>query len=459
MTRSGLLGITVAVLACTVIGWGTGGLAGAAAGSVIGIALFVVPWKRQTAWVWALLFITRNRRTPLQAPVTVANDRSSGGVRYQDGIAITAVQLIGKPHRATLLVGSTISQTDNSLDLSRLMALLRTNLGLMFESVSVVSAGIRRRSSGDYPRVYDSFIGTSPYAGRRETWLVLRINVCDNAESIRLRTTAGAAALAATQRVAAALSCAGIRARVATATEIAGLDQRLGGVRLTSYGLKCVDTETLAIPWSLRVDRVVQNLTLFPDSTVTASVTIGTAQPPTAPPSTALQPFPGQQSQMSGRHLCSPLPPVRGLTRQPLPVGLRVPLGSSGVLLGKVSVGDRLLMPLDHPGGPAHTHIAADDAIAKRVVIRAVATGAQVTVHTSDAERWGGLRMPNLFVTDQSRPAPGTTISVTDGTVQLPTKPGTVITQTGSATVTVRTADSAHDVEMEFFRAENRYAA
>ena len=459
MTRHGLLGISVAMLACTVIGWGAGGLAGSAAGSAIGIALLVMPWKRQPAWVWALLFITRNRRRILQDPITVANDRSSGGVRYQDGVVSTAIHLIGKPHRATLLVGSTISQTDNSLDLSRLMALLRTNLGLMFESVSVVSVGTRRRSNGDYPRVYDSFIGTSPYAGRRETWLVLRINACDNAESIQVRTTAGAAALAATQRVAAALSCNGIRARVATATEIAGLDQNADGARLTSYGLDSVDNDTLAIPWALRVDRVVQNLTLFPDSTVTASVTVGTAQPPTAPPSTALQPFPGQQSRLLARHQCGPLPEVRGLVRQPLPVGIRIPLGSSGVLLGKVSVGDRLLMPLDHPGGAAHTHIAADDAIAKRVVIRALATGAHVTVHTSDTERWNGLRMPDLFVTDQPRPAPGTTISVTDGTVQLPTKPGPVITQTGAAPVTVRTAEGAHDVEMEFFRAENRYAA
>lgn len=459
MTRIALLGTTSAVLACVVIGWAAGGFAGAAIGLAIGIAIVGVPYKCHSGWVWALLFLTRNHRSTLTTPITVANDRSTGGVRYQDGVTITAVQLIGKPHRATLLVGSTMSQTDNTLDLTDLMTLLRTNLGLTFESVSVVSAGTRRRSSGDYPRVYDSFIGTSPYAGRRESWLVLRINACDNAEAMQLRTTAGGAALAATQRVAAALSCSGIRARVATATEIAELDRHLGGVRLTSYGMDSIDAETLAMPWSLRVDRVIQNLTLFPDSTVTASVTIGTPQPPAVPPSTALQPFPGQQAQLLCRHQCAPLTRVRGLKRRPLPAGLSVPLGSSGVLLGKVAVGDRLLMPLDHPGGHAHTHITADDAVAKRVVIRAVASGAQVTVHTIDQERWNGLRMPNVFVTDQSRPAPGTTLSVTDGTVQLPTRPATVITQTGPATVTVRTAEHTHDVEMEFFRAENRYAA
>lgn len=437
MTRLVLLGTTMALL----------------------VAAVFLPWRGQPGWVWALLLLTRNRKTALAAPITVANDRSSGGVRYQSGVVTTAIHLIGKPHCATLLIGSTMSHTENTLELGTLMTVLRTNLGMTFQSASLVSAGSRRRSTGDYPRIYDSFIGSSPYAGRRDTWLVLRINTYDNAEQIRLRTTAGAGALAATQRVAAALSCRGVRARVATASEIVALDRHLGGGCLTSYSVESIDAETVAMPWSLRVDRVITNLTVFPDSTVTSTLTIGTPQPPSAPPSTALRPFPGQQVQLLGRHLCGPLPRVYGLARQPLPEGLAVPLGSSGVLLGKIAVGDRLLMPLDHPGGHSHVHIEADDAIAKRIVIRAVAAGAQVTVHTTDTQRWSSLRMPNIFVTDQPRPASGTTVSVTDGTVHPSTRPGTVITQTGPATVTVRTGQRAHDVEMDFFRAENRYAA
>lgn len=459
MTRLRLLGTTTALLTCALIGWGVGGFAGMAIGVAAGLAAFALPWKGYPGSVWMLIFLSRKRRYPLSAPITVANDRCSGGVRFQDGIATTAIQLIGKPHRATLLIGSTITQTENSMDLGSLLTILRTDLGMTFDSVSVVSAGARRRSSGDYPRVYDSFIGTSPYAGHRESWLILRINACDNAEQIRMRSTTGAAALAATQRVAAALSCSGIRARVASATEIVDLDQRIGVGCLTSYGLESVDPETLAIPWSLRVDRVIENLTLFPDSTITASVTIGTPQPPAVAPSTALVPFPGQQNQLAHRHLCAPLARVRGLRRHPLPAKLSVQLGSSGVLLGKIAIGDRLLMPLDHPSGHSFVHISAEDSIAKRIVIRTAAAGAQVTVHSTDSERWNSLRMPNVFVTDQTRPLPGTTVSITDGTVAPGTRPGTVITQSGPATVTVRTPEHSHDVEVDFFRAENRYAA
>lgn len=436
------------------------------------LILFVVPWKGQPAWVWALLCITRNRHTETSDPVTVVNDRSSGGVRYQDSIAVTAIQLLGKRHRATTLIGSTIAQTDNTIDLNDLLTLMKDNLGLSFESASVVSYGARRRSNGDYPRVYDTFIGTSPYAGRRETWLVLRINAIDNAEALQWRTSVGSGALAATQRLAAALACRGIRTRVAGAADITELDRRSGGDQggwLTTYGCPVGD---LDMPWSLRADGIIQNLTLHPDATVTSSVTVRTPQQPAGSPNTALKTLPAQQARALGGHLCAPLRRVRGLPRDPLPPTLKVPIGSSGVLLGKIAGGDRLLMPLDEPGSHNHVHIAASDAIAKRIVIRLAATGGQVAVHTTDLDRWSSVRMPNVVITDQTRPPAGTTVSVVDGTVLPAPRPPTVvsinvtdapadlvISQTGPASIEVTSGEQVHDLDFELFRAENRYAA
>ena len=139
-------------------------------------------------------------------------------------------------------------------------------------------------------------------------------------------------------------------------------------------------------------------------------------------------------------------------------------------------VGDRLLLPLEDPGSGSHVHIAAGDPIAKRIIVRTVAAGGQVTVHTTDVHRWSTIRMPCVVVTDQSRPIPGTTVSVVDGTVSptprattvisvgdsasvAPSSADVVITQTGPASVEVRADGRTHDVEMELFRAENRYAA
>ena len=495
MTEPSRVGVIGASFGVTVIGWATAGYGGAIVGIAVALAMFVAPWKGLPVWVWAFLRLRRHHRSELADPITVSNDRSGGGVRYQNGVAITAIQLLGRPHRATMLIGSTMTHTENTIDVAALLTIMKHNLGLIFDSVSVVSAGARRRNTGDYPRVYDTFIGTSPYAGHRETWLLLRIDAHANAEALQSRTTVGSAALAATQRVAAALCCSGVRARVATATEMAELDRRLGsaalepsnrrwhclrgeGGWLTSYGYESTDisTDTLALPWSLRVDGVVTNVTLFPDRTATASVTIRTAQPPTASPSVTLRTLPGRQAQALSRHLCAPLPRLRGLSRGPLPESLRVPIGSSGVLLGKVTVGDRLLLPLDDPGGSSNVHVAAGDPLVKRIIVRAAAAGGQVTVHTTDADRWSSIRMPNVVVTEQVRPAVGTTISVVDGTVLPTPRPTTVlsvgqsasaapasadvvITQTGPASVEVRAGGRIHDVDIELFRAENRYAA
>ena len=84
--------------------------------------------------------------------------------------------------------------------------------------------------------------------------------------------------------------------------------------------------------------------------------------------------------------------------------------------------------------------------------------------------------MPNVAVLEHPRPASGTTISVTDGTVPPAPRPNTVIyvavpgeadrlsadvviRQTGSASIEVHAAGERHVAEVEFFRAENLYVS
>ena len=498
MTRTGAatrLAVIVGVFICTLAGWGVGGYVGAGIGLALGIALLVVPWRRHPVWSWAALYISRNRPMPLSKPETVTNDRSGGGVRYQDHVAITAVQVLGKAHRPTLLAGSTFLHTDNTLDISGLLPLMRQSLGLTINSLSVICAGSRRRNSGDYPRGYDTLVGPSPYAGQRETWLVLRFNVAENGDGLRWRETAGTAAVAAAQRIAASLRTNGLRARVASAGDVAELDRRLGSSALepinrrwktlrsdsgwmTTYAYRPCDITAaiLAQAWTLRVDGVVQNITLSPDGMVRASVTLRTAQPPTASPSTALQTLPGEQRLALANTMCGPPRPLRGQPYGPLRYPLRIEIGPSGVLIGKIATGERVLVPLGDPGDVSRVHITADDSITKRLIIRTAATGERITVHTSDLLRWDSVRMPNVLVTDQPRSGPGTTVSVVDGSVIPSPRPATVIsvlqaqlaepapadvviTQTGPGTVDVTAAGVGSSVEVELFRAENRYVS
>jgi type VII secretion protein EccE len=493
MTAATKLTIIVGIFITVLIGWAVEGNGGAAAGLVIGAAIGVVRWRGQPLWSWLRLWLRRRHPIKWSEPLTVANDRAGGGVRYQDGVAVAAVQLLGKPHTPTLFTGSTSTYTENAFDITDLKPLLHQSLGLRIDSLSVVSAGARRRTTGDYPRVYDTLIGTPPYAGQRETWLIVRTSVLDNVEALRGRTSVGTATLAAAQRICAAMRQEGIRAKVATATDIVEMERRLGrsalevsgrrwrSVRgdsgwLTTYWYPPNDitAEKLAQVWSARADGIIQNITLFGDGSATATVTVRTAQQPTAPLSTMLRTLPGQQAQAIAANLCGPLPSLRGIRRGVLQSPLLIPIGPSGVLLGKVAGGNRMLLPLDDAGEFSRVHIAAEDALAKRFVIRMAGAGERITVHTRNMQRWATVRMPDVAVSDQSKPISGTTVSVVDGTLTPAPRPNTLIsvsgpgeayrgtanvliTQIGPATVEVRTDGQVHTVEVELFRAENRY--
>ncbi|MGH3634544.1 type VII secretion protein EccE [Mycobacterium sp.] len=495
MTATTKLTIVVGVLAAGLLGWTAGSYPGAAAGLVIGLMVGVIRWWRQPVWSWLALWRRRKRPIELDEPITVANDRAGGGIRYQDGVAVAAVQLLGKAHTPTLFTGSTSTYTDNTVDIAELLPQLRQSLGLTIQSMSVVCVGARRRSTGDYPRVYDTLIGTPPYAGQRETWLIVRIASLDNAEALQWRTSAGTAALATAQRISAAMRQQGIRAKVATATDIVEVERRLGrsalgsqhqrwrSVRsdagwLTTYWYRPGDitAEKLAHAWSLRADGIIQNITLFGDGTATATVTVRSAQPPTAPPSVMWRTLPGEQAPAIASSVCGPMPTLRGVRRGTLSAPLVIPIGPSGVLLGKAGSGNRLMLPLDDPGEFSRVHIAAEDGLAKRIVVRMAGAGERVTVHTRDTQRWNSVRMPDIAVSASVRPISGTTVSVVDGSVTAAPRPNTlisvgepgapyrgsadvVITQTGPATVEVRAAGRIHSVEVELFRAENRYVS
>lgn len=487
--------LILVVLGAGLAGWSSYGYIGAAVGLSLALLLAVIPWRRQPVWSWIGLFVRRKRAIEWSEPVTVANDRAGGGVRFEDGIATVAVQLLGKPHPPTLFTGSSATSTANTVDIAQLWPLLHQSLGLTVDSMSVVSSGARRRSSGDYPRLYDTLIGTPPYAGQRETWLVIRISALDNAEPVQWRASIGTTAIAAAQRICASLRCDGIRAKVATATDIVELERRLGrsaldahnqrwrtvrsdGGWLTTYryDARDINAENLANAWSLRVDGVTQNITLYPDGTATATITVRTAQPLSAPPSVRLRTLPGEQAMAVAANLCGPSASLRGLRHVKLPETLVIPVAASGVLIGKVGEGNRFLLPLGDPGEFTRVHIAAEDVLAKRIVVRAAGAGERVTVHTRNPARWASVRMPHVSITKNVKPASGTTVSVVDGGLMPAPRPHTVIsvgepgapfrgtadvliTQNGVATVEVAAGGKSQTVEVELFRAENRYVS
>ncbi|MGD1240042.1 type VII secretion protein EccE [Mycobacterium seoulense] len=495
-----VLGVWVVFL-LAVASWAVGGYIGAAIAVVVGVALVFVRWWGQPAWSWLVLWRRGRRPITWNAPITVANNRSGGGVRVQDGVAVVAVQLLGRAHQATTVTGSVTVETDNVIDVVELVPMMHQALGLMLDSISVVSLGSRHGNVGDYPRVYDSEIGTPPYAGRRETWLIMRLSIIDNTQALRWRTTVGAAAISVAQRIAGLLRCQGLRAKVANATDLAELDRRLGcdaiegetqrwkAIRgeagwMTTYAYpaEAITSRVLSQAWTLRVDEVIQNVTVYPDATCTATITVRTPTPAPTPPSVILRRLNGEQAAGAAANMCGPRPYLRALHPSPLPEQLLTEIGPSGVLIGKLSNGDRLLVPVTDAGELSRVFVAADDPIAKRIVIRTAGAGERVCVHTRDTTRWSTVRMPEISIVSTVRPAPRTTVSVVEHVAPIsPTpRPATVITvapsgtrlpeghrhnfeviveQVGPAMVRVSAAGKEWLAEMDMFRAENRYVS
>lgn len=515
-----VVGVSVVFL-FALASWALGGYLGAAVAVAVGVGLVFVRWWGQPAWSWAVLRLRGRRPIRWEAPITVASNRSGGGVRVHDGVAVVAVQLLGRAHRATRVTGSVTVETENVMDVVELVPMLRQALGLQLESLSVVTFGSRHGSTGDFPRVYDSEIGTPPYAGRRETWLIMRLPVIDNTEALRWRTTVGAAAVSVAQRVSGLLRCQGLRAKMATATDLLELDRRLGADAVAgptqrwkairgeagwmttyAYPAAAITSRDLARAWTLRADEIIQNVTVYPDATCTATITVRTATPAPTPPSVVLRRLNGEQAAAAAANMCGPRPHLRGLPRSPLPSELVTEIGPSGVLVGKLSNGDRLMIPVTDAGEPSRVLVAADDPIAKRIVIRTAGAGERVCVHTRDVARWASVKMPQVSVVSTARPTQRTTVSVVeygprrrrhrvgaaevggpdlgDSAISPTPRPPTVITvapagtalpehdrngfeviieQVGPATVNLSAAGQHWLVEMDMFRAENRYVS
>lgn len=236
-------------------------------------------------------------------------------------------------------------------------------------------------------------------------------------------------------------------------------------------------------------------------SSIIAAAPLGILPMPRAMPATAAFPPPAgpPQAAAAAANMCGPRPHLRGQRRCPLPAQLVTEIGPSGVLIGKLSNGDRLMIPVTDAGELSRVFVAADDTIAKRIVIRVVGAGERVCVHTRDQERWASVRMPQLSIVGTPRPAPRTTVGVVeyvrrrkngddgksegsgvDVAISPTPRPASVITiarpgtslsesdrhgfevtieQIDRATVKVGAAGQNWLVEMEMFRAENRYVS
>ncbi len=457
-TIPAVVAVEVAVLAAIVIfpparisWWPT------AAVAVVAIALLMVTVYRRNAVKWAVDRVRwRRRRRRTESPdaaIDIPHGASLYGARVPDGFdgeAITMIEVTGQAYSPTLLTGSATALTPNRLPLDSLTGLLDQPGGIRLSGIDVVSSGLRVRRGIGYPPLYSTLLADRPAAGQRRTYLVVRLDIANSVSGLAYRSTVGAAAAAATERIVNALLQRGVRAKPLTAKDLDAALVDLGaslatvpaeaepdnapvGPRiptpvapteswksieahpgyLTSYYFSPEDitTNTLNQMWALRSDAVVQTISLTkrrgPNegrAWVSALVRVNDPQVPTRPPTLYLNPLPGNQRPAATRS--APLPrrfeamPARPLDASPL----ELPVGSSGVLVGTTQRGDLLLLSLTDPDRATRVALHTGMPYACQLLVRAAAVGERIAIYTDKPARWRQLEQPLIAVVDRRHP-------------------------------------------------------
>ena len=183
--------------------------------AAIAALLVTVHGRSAVGWLAALVrWWRRRRRGPFVVPaavdiphgsqlygVRIVGDeplarRAKGGAE-----AITMVAVSGQAYSPTVLTGSATALTPNRLPLDALTELLDQPGGIRLAAIDVVSSGVRVRRGIGYPPLYSTLLADRPAAGQRSTWIVVRLDISRSTDGLGYRSSVGAAAAAATERI------------------------------------------------------------------------------------------------------------------------------------------------------------------------------------------------------------------------------------------------------------------
>ncbi len=351
----------------------------------------------------------------------------SYGVRWDNDLLVTMLRIDPPPDAMTLLRRGSLS-TDQVLPLTEIGKCLG-QFDITLTSIDVISTGARTAGNGVVAQLYDRILGPLPAIAHRTVWLVLRLDPLANAEAVDNRgggrTGSLRTAIIATRRVANRLAAHDISVSVLTAGEMNAAVRRMcwgvpldqftetqnslvhGELRLTSYeiGPELIGSRGFADIWATPSLNTMVTVRLRPGTqrpgvgkraesppiTLGALVRFDTLTELEAPPVEGLRPLRGRQF----RALLDTLPaqtvvhdsaadyhgPLSALT------GIAVPTGGCGQLIGADHRGQGIAVPLIGDG-TRHLEVIGKLDLAQQVILRAIALGAHVVVHTGRPEAW-----------------------------------------------------------------------
>lgn len=390
------------------------------------------------------------------------------GIRMAGTTLVAMVQLAPDLDLPTVIAETTV-YTEDTVAVRALLPML-DQYGVSVD-IDIVTTGQRVRSTGSYSMLYDQLVGSHPVVGNRLTWLVIRLDQERNLAALTRRGPCAAVApkalATAAHRIAGRMRERGIAAQTLPSAamreairllhagvELSEVRERWGRVEaapgrdMTSF---LVDWDRLGgtalddcWTWNRGHTTLVLGMTDVQQGPRALVRFVGPALTGALPD--YLRRLPGQQVVA----LRASLPTETSLRAVPLmPSGtnsapdelladLAVPIGPNGQILGSISGQPRHTLALAlfdsaryHPRR-RKVDVQAKLPVAQQIVLRAMAVGADVEVHSTRPQRWhqlvaavgdeGSLRLAGDEKTDRTGPeaiARPATIAVFD---QMPAR-------------------------------------
>lgn len=444
----------VAVGIVVALGLDRPGWQGAVAGLVMAL-LLVSPLAGGTTLPRALglrwgFLRNRRRRTGKNAPGPLPTEpfdvpTSDGlqiGFRWNGTTLLSLLKIDENPRALTVLEpGVTVS--GEMVPVQALLDCLR-QFDITLESIDIISQGARSAGHTDVAAVYDSVLGPLPAIAQRAVWIAVRFNPSRCAEAVRRRGGDRdgilRAATTATRRVANRLAEAGLQPRFLSASGIAAAtnqlsdgvslgtveetweDCREGQFRLSSFAVQpdMMTTAGLGLLWTVPSYSTTVCLSLreaAEDDLVQVRGLVRFDSDVRVPTQLrGLIPLHGRQFSALAATLPIPaLPGARpiehwasGLRTDALDE-LALPASGCGQVIGADQEGRAVALPLFGPQ-IRRVEIAGTLHLAQQVVLRSLALGARVLVHTRRPAFWRDMvdvvgRHDLLWVADFNRRA------------------------------------------------------
>lgn len=398
---------------------------GAAAG--FGVALlFVVRVRGLTfpRWVWMRAGFARDRRLrakraarhePFDAELP---DGAQIGFHWDGKTLLSLVRIQENPQALTVLEpGVTVSGEMVSV---QMVADCLQQFDIALDSIDVISQGARSQGHGQIAAIYDAVLGPLPAIAQRTVWVAVRFDPTRCPDAVRNRgggregilRTAGTA----TRRVANRLAEAGLRPHIMTASEIAQATNQLSdGVALHSVEetwFTCQEglfqLRSFAVEPSMFDTAGLGLLWTVPSYSTTVCVSLRRDEEPGPIKIRGLVRFNSHGriraslrglSQIRGLQYSAlasslPLPPPRRtVDRWVFATGdgalrdLALPASGCGQVVGADAHGRAVALPLFGPQ-IERVEVCGTLHLAQQAVLRSLALGARVRVHTRRPADW-----------------------------------------------------------------------